>query len=109
MEGPGAYRAETTNSTGNKRTHKKNKVCVVVALPALPQIVALPAEEALIFVCILPAVPHYQAALCSSSGERQLWIPLLVSEAILHLLLAAAEKTQHLHNSGIMFKQLRTS
>lgn len=52
MEGPGAYRAETTNSTENKRKHKKNKVCVVVALPALPQIVALPAEEALIYLCV---------------------------------------------------------
>lgn len=42
-------------------------------------------------MCILPAVPHYQAALCSSSGGRPLWIPLLVSEATLHLLLVAAE------------------
>lgn len=82
MEAPGAYRAETTNSAENKRKHKKKQsLCCFTCRRSND-----------IFVCVLPAVPHYQAALCSSSGERQLWIPLLISEAILHLLLAAAEK-----------------
>lgn len=41
---------------------------------------------------LLPVVPHYPAALYSSSGGRRLWIPLAAFEATLHHPLEAIKK-----------------
>lgn len=46
---------------------------------------------------VLPAAPHYPAALCSSSGGKQLWILLAASEVKLHPLLVTEEHYNHNH------------
>lgn len=53
---------------------------------------------------LLPVVLHYPAVLYSSSGGRQLWIPLAVFEAALHLPLEAIKKATSLSlESGSLY------
>lgn len=56
-------------------------------------------------VCVvcLPVVLHYPAVLCSSSGERRLWIPLSASAVTLHPPLVAAEHHPRYHHHQLSY------